>query len=237
MVRLGSYRVTTVGIIGGLGPESTIDYYKRILDRWRSRHQVGYPHIVIDSLDVDRVIHLVSNDRPGLIELLSSSVERLRAAGVDFVTISANTPHIVYGQVAARSALPIMSIVDVCAGEAERRGYRNLLLLGTRFTMEAQFYPAAFERRGMKVTVPDEGDRVWLHEKYLGELLLGKFRDESRHRVEALVENLIAERNIDAVILGGTELPLLLGGQTIAGLPVLDTTELHVRAIVDELDR
>src|SRR5689334_14402120 len=105
MVRLGSYRVTTVGIIGGLGPESTIDYYKRILERWRSRHQVGYPHIVIDSLDVDRVIHLVSNDRPGLIELLSSSVERLRAAGVDFVTISANTPHIVYGQVAARSAL------------------------------------------------------------------------------------------------------------------------------------
>ena len=228
--------VKIAGIIGGLGPESTIDYYKRIIELWRSGRP-GYPRMVIDSLDVDRVIELVSNDRPGLIEYLAQSVERLARAGADFVSISANTPHVVFDEVSARASVPMMSIVEVCAEEAERRGFKKLLLLGTRFTMEGSFYPQTFARRGIAVVTPDADERSWLHEKYLGEMLLGSFREETRSKLIDLAEKLLDQHSVDALILGGTELPLLLRAEKIAGLPALDTTDLHVRAIVEKLSQ
>jgi aspartate racemase len=227
--------MTIVGIIGGLGPESTIDYYRRIIQVWRETDSSTYPSIMIDSLDVETGIRLVTNDHPALIEYLSSSIERLTRAGVDFITMAANTPHIVFDELANRSAIPMMSIVEVCADEAQRRGYKKLLLLGTRFTMEGPFYPATFARRGLEVITPAETDRDWVHEKYIGELLVGNFRDETRERFLTLIAQLRDEHHPDALILGGTELPLLLKSDVLAGLPTLDTTELHVRAIVERL--
>jgi aspartate racemase len=227
--------LATVGIVGGLGPESTIDYYRRIIELWREHDASSYPSIMIDSLDVDFGIRLVTDDHPALIEYLSDSIQRLTRAGVDFVTMAANTPHIVFDELAQRASLPMLSIVEVCADEAERRGYKRLALLGTRFTMEGPFYPRTFERRGMKVFTPSGPDREWVHDKYIGELLIGKFRDETRAAFLDLISKMQREQAIDALILGGTELPLLLRAGVISGLPTLDTTELHVRAIVDRL--
>jgi aspartate racemase len=227
--------MATVGIVGGLGPESTIDYYRRIIQVWRERNSSSYPSIVIDSLDVDMGIRLVTNDHPALIEYLSESIGRLTRAGASFITMAANTPHIVFDEVAARSSLPMMSIVEVCADAAEQRGYRRLALLGTRFTMEGPFYPRTFERRGLQTFPPAKPDRDWVHDKYIGELLAGKFRDETREKFVDLIGQMRDDYDADALILGGTELPLLLKSDVIAGLPVLDTTELHVRAIVDRL--
>jgi len=224
-----------VGIIGGLGPESTVDYYRRIIQVWRETDSSSYPSIMIDSLDVETGIRLVTNDHPALIEYLSSSIERLTRAGVDFITMAANTPHIVFDELAGRSTLPMMSIVEACADEAQRRGYKRLLLLGTRFTMEGPFYPATFGRRGLEVVIPAKADRDWVHEKYIGELLVGNFGDETRERFLDLITRLRDEDHPDALILGGTELPLLLKADVLAGLPTLDTTELHVRAIVERL--
>jgi aspartate racemase len=224
-----------VGIIGGLGPESTVDYYRRIIQVWRETDSSSYPSIMIDSLDVETGIRLVTNDHPALIEYLSSSIERLTRAGVDFITMAANTPHIVFDELAGRSTLPMMSIVEACADEAQRRGYKRLLLLGTRFTMEGPFYPATFGRRGLEVVIPAKADRDWVHEKYIGELLVGNFGDETRERFLDLIARLRDEDHPDALILGGTELPLLLKADVLAGLPTLDTTELHVRAIVERL--
>ena len=224
-----------VGIIGGLGPESTVDYYRRIIQIWRETDSSSYPSIMIDSLDVETGIRLVTNDHPALIEYLSSSIERLTRAGVDFITMAANTPHIVFDELAGRSTLPMMSIVEACADEAQRRGYKRLLLLGTRFTMEGPFYPATFGRRGLEVVIPAKADRDWVHEKYIGELLVGNFGDETRERFLDLITRLRDEDHPDALILGGTELPLLLKADVLAGLPTLDTTELHVRAIVERL--
>jgi aspartate racemase len=222
----------TAGLVGGLGPESTIDYYRRILEAWRQHDPSSSPAIVIDSLDVQRALQLVASDRAAFIDYLLESIRRLAAAGVDFIAITANTPHLVFDELAAHSSVPLISIVEVCARAARQRVLSRLLLLGTRFTMDATFYPEVCARFGLAVIVPDAADRTWIHECYVNELLKGQFRDEARERFVALVERLRGEQSIDGVILGGTELPLLLTGADIAGLPLLDTTALHIAAIV-----
>jgi aspartate racemase len=228
-------RVARLGLVGGLGPESTIDYYRRILEGWSRARRGTSPGIVIDSLDVGRGLWLVEHDRAGLVAYLADSLARLAGAGATFAALAANTPHVVFDELAASSPLPLVSIVESCADEAARREMRRVLVLGTRFTMGASFYPTVFARRGIAVVVPDERERLWLHERYIGELLVGDFRDDTRREVTALVERLGSREKIDAVVLGGTELPLLLGEGEIAGFPALDTTALHVAAIVERL--
>jgi aspartate racemase len=182
-----------------------------------------------------KALRLVATDRSALAEYLLESLRRLAGAGVDFVAITANTPHIVFDELSARSPVPMLGIVEVCAAEARRRGLKRLALLGTRFTMEAAFYPEVFARHAIAVVTPGESERTWLHERYVGELLKGDFRDETRRECVALVRRLLETERIDGVILGGTELPLLLSSSGIAGVPVLDTTALHVAAIVNRL--
>lgn len=223
------------GLVGGLGPESTVDYYRRILELWQAMRPGTLPALVIDSLDVHRGIELVRTDRDGLLRYLHASVERLARAGCDFAAMAANTPHLVFDQLAARASIPLVSIVAACAEEARSRGLRRVGLLGTGFTMEAGFYPDVFGRMGIEVRVPGAAARAWLHERYLGELLGGVFRDETRDGVHRLVDELLHTDAIEAVVLAGTELPLLVRNDTIAGLPLLDTTALHVRAIVSRL--
>jgi aspartate racemase len=227
--------MATVGLIGGLGPESTIDYYRRIIQAWQEIDAASSPSIVLDSLDVLRGLDLVANDVPGLTEYLFASVRRLAGAGVDFVAMTANTGHIVFDELAARAPVPMLSIVEVCAEEAARRGLKRLGLLGTRFTMEAAFYPKVFARHGLAIVPPTEAERLAVHQRYVGELLKGDFRDETRQELLALLTRLRDDERIDGIILGGTELPLLLKSPVIAGLPVLDTTALHVVAIVKRL--
>ena len=227
--------MATVGMVGGLGPESTIDYYRRTLDEWRQHDPSTTPSIVIDSLDAGRALYLVEHDRQGLIDYLLASIRRLAGAGVDFAVMTANTPHIVFDELAGRSPVPLMSIVEVCADEGQRRGLRRLGLLGTRFTVQAPFYPDVCERHGIAVVRPNDEERAWMHERYVGELLKGDFRDDTRQGVVSLVARLRDEEQIDGVILGGTELPLLVTTPTIADVPALDTTALHVSAIVKKL--
>jgi aspartate racemase len=227
--------MTRVGIVGGLGPESTIDYYRRILDAWAQYDPSSAPAIVIDSLDVQRGLHLVATDRPALTEYLLESLRRLAGAGADFAAMTANTPHIVFDELAARSPVPLLSIVEVCAEEARRRGLRRLGLLGTRFTMEAPFYATVCERFGVAIVTPKDADRAWVHERYVEELLKGELRDETRQQFVSLVSRLRDDERIEGVILGGTELPLLLRQPVIAAVPALDTTALHVAAIVKRL--
>jgi aspartate racemase len=227
--------MTTLGMIGGLGPESTIDYYRRILETWEQVEPGTAPSIVIDSLDVRRGLRLVETDRPGLIEYLLESLGRLAGAGVGFAVMTANTPHLVFDDLVARSPVPLLSIVEVCAEEARGRGLGRLALLGTRFTMEGPFYPEVCARYGITVVTPDEADRAWVHERYIGELLKGDFRDDTRRQFTELVGRLRDDTGVEGVILGGTELPLLLPTPVIATLPALDTTALHVAAIVKRL--
>jgi aspartate racemase len=180
-------------------------------------------------------LRLVEKDRPALIEYLLESLGRLAGARVDFVAMAANTPHVVFDELVARTPVPLVSIVESCAEEARRLGLKRLGLLGTRFTMEGSFYPTTFARYGMAVVSPTAEERVWIHERYVGQLLNGDFRDETRQGVIAVIERLRKDEKIDGVVLGGTELTILLSGPVVAGVPALDTTALHVTAIVKRL--
>jgi aspartate racemase len=131
--------------------------------------------------------------------------------------------------------VPLLSIVEVCAEAARGRELGRLALLGTRFTMEAPFYPEVCARYGVAVVIPDDEDRAWVHHAYIEELLRGEFRDGTRQRFLSLVGRLRDGKGVEGVILGGTELPLLLTTPLIADIPALDTTALHVAAIVERL--
>jgi aspartate racemase len=227
--------MATLGIVGGLGPESTIDYYRRILEGWKRDDPGSSPSIVIDSLDVDYGLRLVEHDRPALIEYLSESLARLAGAGADFAAMAANTPHVVFDELMARSPIPVLSIVESCADEAARRGLKRVALLGTRFTMEGTFYPTVFARRGMEIVTPTSEERTWIHDRYIGQMLKGDFRDATREGVISVITRLRDQNKIDGVVLGGTELTLLLSAPVVAGVPALDTTALHVAAIVERL--
>ena len=224
-----------VGLVGGLGPESTVDYYRRIIEGWKQRGRTGTPSIVIDSIDAQQLLGLSRDDRHGLIEYLMASLTRLEGAGVDFAALTANTPHLVFDDLAARSSLPLISIVEICAQEARRRGYSRVGLLGTIFTMDAPFYPSVFSRYAVEVVTPPPVEKAWLHDKYVTELLEGVFLDDTRQRVNEIVAGLKRDQGVDAVVLGGTELPLLVRGDIVGGVPALDTTQLHVEAIVARL--
>ena len=224
-----------VGLVGGLGPQSTIDYYRRILAAWETHSPRTAPSLIIDSLDVWRALDLATNNPAGMVDYALASLQRLARAGADFAAITANTPHLVFDELAARSSIPLISIVETCADEAERRGVRRLGLLGSRFTMEGSFFADVFARRGLEIIVPDKASQELVHDRYVNQLLAGDFRDETRAEFVALVRRLNRDYAIDAVILGGTELPLLLRSTTVADVPVLDTTAIHVAAIVQRL--
>ena len=229
--------MTIVGLVGGLGPESTVDYYRRIIERWQTTDPSTTPPMVIDSLDPTKALRLVASDRAAFVDYILASIRRLEGAGVDFIAITANTPHLAFDELAAQASVPLISIVEVCVNEARRRGMTHVLLLGTRFTMEADFYPTVFRRFGVPVTVPDADERTWIHSKYVDELLKGSFSDETRSELITRIETIRRRERVDGLVLGGTELPLLLRAPVVAGLPVLDTTELHVAAIVERLLR
>lgn len=227
--------MASVGLVGGLGPESTIDYYRRILAAWQDEAPGTAPSLLVDSLDVQYALRLLADDHGQLTRYLLASVSRLAAAGVGFVAITANTPHIVFDALAAASPVPLLSIVEVCMRDADQRGLRRLALLGTRFTMEAPVYQGVASRFGITVITPAADARHWLHDRYVNQLLAGQFLDETRDAVVSLIRRLQADESVDGVILGGTELPLLLRAPDVDGLPLLDTTALHVQAIVRRL--
>jgi aspartate racemase len=227
----------TLGIIGGIAPPSTIDYYRQLIALHRAESPDGsYPSLLIDSIEAAAFFRLLAaGDREPIIEYLLPEVERLARGGADIGLFASNSPHLVFDEVAARSPIPLISLVEETAIVAEARGFRRVGLLGARFTMEREFYRTVFARRGIAVVVPDEEDRAYVHDRYFGELVEGVFRDETRDGMVAVIDRMQARDAIQAVILGGTELPLLLRDQSAAPVPMLDTTAIHVAAAVARL--
>lgn len=221
----------TLGIIGGIGPEATIDYYKSLITIHREQHpDADAPSIIINSINMKKAVDLVTANR--LTELANYFVDEIRTlanAGADFGLLAANTPHIIFDEIMRESPLPLISIVEATRDEADRQGFSRVGLLGTRFTMKARFYPEVFARENIQIVVPSDSDQDYVHEKYFRELVNGIFLDETRNELVAIVRRMRDRDHIEAVILGGTELPLILRDAQL-GLPALDTTQIHVRA-------
>ena len=225
----------TIGIVGGTGPETTVEYYQRIIALYREKSGDQFPSILINSVNARPMIAALNAGRfDEVTSIMVTAIEKLRDAGADFAVIAANTPHIVFDDIHPRSPLPLLSIVEAAADDAARQGMKKIGLLGTKFTMEGTFYHRVFERYGITLIVPNTDERAYVHEKYMGELFYNVIRDETREELTAIVRNMAARDGIEAVILGGTELSLIFREPTCAGLPVLDTTQIHVNAIVTE---
>ena len=226
------------GMIGGLGPESTIDYYRSIIARYRERKpDGGSPRILINSLDVDKGITMLDAGRlDALADYLASGLEPLVRAGVDFAFIAANTPHLVFDELQRRSPIPLVSIVHATADRAIALGLKKVGLFGTGFTMRASFYPGEFQRAGIALVIPTEAEREQIHRIYIGELLKNQFLTDSREATLGIAHRMKAEDGAEAIVLAGTELPLLLRGSD-ARIDWPDTTVIHVEAVVDELLR
>jgi aspartate racemase len=224
-------------MIGGLGPESTIDYYQKIIALYRERTGDGsYPQFIINSIDLKRGLDFMdTGDLPGMADYLLQAISTLARAGADFGLISANTPHIVFDEVASKSPIPLISIVEATRAAAKALGLKRLALFGTRYTMQASFYPKVFLHEGIELLVPEPNDQNYIHDKYFSELVPGKFLPETRAGLLAVVDRMKAKSDIDGVILAGTELPLILRDPIHNGIPFLDTTKIHVEAAVDEM--
>ena len=227
----------TLGIIGGIAPESTIDYYRQTIERYRERTGTsGYPSIMINSIDLNRLLELVVvGHLDELTNYLAAELGRLIAAGADFALLAANTPHIVFEQVRARCSIPLLSIVEAACEAARSMGCRRVGLLGTRFTMEAGFYPEVFAAQGIEVILPQADEREFVHSRYVGELVYGVYRQETRHGVIEILERMRERDRVDAAILGGTELPFLFRDGPTPAVPLLDTTRIHVERAVEYL--
>jgi aspartate racemase len=224
-------------MIGGVGPESTIDYYKNIIRLYRERvSDDTYPEFFINSIDLNKVRGPVTaNDLPRLANNLLPEIEKLARAGADFGLIAANTPHIAFDLIAPRAAIPLISIVEATCAAAKARQLKRVALFGTRFTMNGEFYAKPFARENIEVIRPDPVDQDFIHDKYMNELLLGKFLAETKAGFLAVVDRLRAKTQLDAVILAGTELPLILREPAHNGIPFLNTTVIHCEAAVNEM--
>jgi aspartate racemase len=229
--------VKTLGIIGGVGPESTIDYYKNIIAIFRERRPDGhYPQFVINSIDLQKGIDfLEAHDLAGMTKFLLSEIEKLPRAGADFGIIAANTPHIVFDDIAPKLPIPFISIVEATCDYAKARNLTRLALFGTRYTMQADFYQKVFHREGIELVVPEPKDQDYIHEKYFAELVPGIFLPETRENLFAIIDRMKAKIDIQGVTLAGTELALILRGENHNGVALLDTGKIHCQAAVNEM--
>jgi aspartate racemase len=226
----------TLGLIGGVGPESTIEYYRLLVAGYRKQRDGDYPPIIINSVNLKMYLALINaGDLGKFADELVIAVEKLAAAGADFAAFASNTPHIVFDEIQQRSRIPLISIVEATREKVESLGFKKVGLFGTRYTMQAKFYPEVFSRAGITLVTPNDEEQNYIHDKYMNELLNDMFLPETRARFLAIADEVKARHNIEALILGGTELPLLLRDEQHNGIPLLDTTKIHVEGLVAEL--
>ena len=234
---LGQSSMKTAGIIGGIGPESTVEYYRLLIASYRRQKQDGgYPSILINSIDLKKLLDLVAaNELTQLTDCLVAEIRKLARAGADFGALASNTPHLVFEEIRRQSPLPLISIVEATCEAAQDLGLKRVGLFGTRFTMQGRFYPDVFSRSGISIVVPSEDEQAYIHDKYLSELVNGIILPETRERLLAIADRLRAQQSIEGLILGGTELPLILRDAEHNGILFLDTTKIHVEQIVLKL--
>jgi aspartate racemase len=226
----------TLGLIGGLGPETTVEYYRLIIARYREQTGGEYPSIVINSVDLNRLVAWMNADElDKATDYLSAEIDRLHYAGANLAALATNTPHIVFDELRRRAKLPLISIVEATCNAVQKVGLSKVGLLGTRFTMQARFYPQVFENAGIQLITPTAEEQNYVHEKYMNELLNNSFLPETKARILDIVETLKSRDGVEAIVLGGTELPLLLRAEEHDGLTLFDTARIHAHALVDEM--
>ena len=227
----------TAGIIGGIAPESTIQYYRQAVTEYqRLTNESEYPPIIINSIHMTKMLNLIGQNKLNEVtEYLLLEINKLHQAGADFAAMASNTPHIVFNDLQSQSPIPLISIVEVACDAAKNADLKKVGILGTRFTMQGTAYPTIFSKAQIKLVSPQTDEQDFVHGKYMGELVKGILLPQTRLELLKIIDAMIAREDIDGVILGGTELPLILTEPSHNGIPLLDTTKLHVQRIVQTM--
>lgn len=219
----------TIGLIGGMSWESSLEYYrvinetvKEVLGGFHSAKCILYS---VDFHEVEVLQARGEWERSG--EMMAEAAVALERAGADFIVLCTNTMHKVVGQIAEAVQVPVLHIADVTAAALRNAGVNTAALLGTRFTMEQDFYRGRLESHGLRVVIPDQADRQVVHDVIYGELCLGKIRAESKRQYLQIIGRL-QRQGAEAVILGCTEIGLLVKPGD-AAVPLFDTCYLHAR--------
>jgi len=227
----------TAGIIGGIAPESTIQYYRQAVTEYqRLTNESEYPPIIINSIHMTKMLNLIGQNKLNEVtNYLLHEINKLHKAGADFAAMASNTPHIVFNDLQSQSPIPLISIVEVACDAAKNADLKKVGILGTRFTMQGTAYPTIFSKAQIKLVSPQTDEQDFVHGKYMGELVKGILLPQTRLELLKIIDAMIAREDIDGVILGGTELPLILTEPSHNGIPLLDTTKLHVQRIVQTM--
>jgi len=220
-----------IGILGGMAPESTLEYYRILIELSHERlEQDEYPEIIIYSLNFRDFRRLIEKrDYNSVIDLLAAGLEALKQAGADFALLASNTPHLFFAELSQRVDLPLLSIVEATLQRAVELNLHKLGLFGTKFTMDSEFYRSAAQHYKIELAVPGADERELIHKIIMGELVNGQLDPDSQRQLVAIAQKLKAEKGIEGLILGCTELPLILDEQVLQ-MPALNTTRIHAEA-------
>ena len=225
-----------LGLVGGMGPESTIPYYHGIV--YGVQNAVGkqfFPNLTIESINVFELLELCAEGKyDEVVDYLMSAIEALVNAGAEFAALSANTPHIVFDRLQKISPIPLLSIVEATKNEAVKCNYVKIGLLGTIFTMTGDFFKKPFLEAGIKVIIPTAAEMEYVNTKISQELELGIIKEETLEQFKAIITRMKDEEGIEAIVLGCTELPLLLNDD-VSPVKCLDTMKIHINAIIDTI--
>ncbi|NND58925.1 MAG: amino acid racemase [Gammaproteobacteria bacterium] len=223
-----------IALVGGLGPEGTLEYYRDIISGFRNDYsELGYPEMVIESLNMKPMLALAdSGNWQQIAQIIAEKFEAARRGGAEFGAIAANTPHKVFDEIQATTALPLISIVTATCDAVGERGLRKAGLLGTGFTMQSDFYFKEFANAGIELVVPARSDQQYMHAKLFAEIEHGIATPETRQGFLDIVNRLIRNNDLEGVVSACTEFPLVMQA-TDFSVDWFDTAAIHIASIVD----
>ena len=229
-----------LGLVGGVGPASTLEYYKSLNEGYQkslanpAKCGENLP-MVIDSLNLAVAYNLVEKkDWDNFAELFIDSIRAMHRAGAQIAAISANTAHIVFDEVAARSPIPLVGLVDETCKAAQDKGCKKAVIFGTAFTMSSGMYEKKFAAYGMDAAVPSEVDQKTIHGILFPNLAAGIVLEEDKAVILDIAKKILSEQKADALVLGCTELPLIIKPGDLDAI-LLDTTKIHIEAILSQV--
>ena len=221
-----------IGLVGGIGPASTVEYYLEIIKRYRMYYgENSYPEIAIDSVNMQ--LHdqaFIAKDYDRLCEYLLRSLSNLKAAGAKIAAITANSEHIVWNMICDRLPIPVISIVDATVREIARMNFTRVLVFGTSFTLNNGLYENALRQHGITPIIPSDHDKKIIGDLIYPNLENGIVIPNDKQKLIEIAETYIAAEKVDSLLLGCTELPLAIKACDVS-VPILDTTKIHINEI------
>ena len=228
-------KTKVIGLIGGIAPASTIDYYQSLISGFQKRTGTDeYPPILINSINMITMRDLIiAKQFDQLVDFLSEEIQKLQNGGAEFGALASNTPHIIFNQLKQKCRIPLLSIVEATIAFAKKNEFKKLGLFGTKFTMQSGFYQDGGVKENIEIILPDNVAQDFIHDHYMNEFVKGIFRNEVKNELVQIAQKLKADFNIEGLILGGTEIPLILKPTDLPQIELINTTAVHVESILD----